>query len=83
MRRYRKVMTGILTAALILSSCSGPAVQDTKAETPAESTEAADGALHLTIATSATWEDSISGRILEKYQKELAEWSGGQMTITR
>ena len=83
MRRYRKGMIGILTAALVLSSCSGPAVQDTKAETPVESTEeVADGALHLTIATSATWEDSISGRILEKYQKELAEWSGGKMTIT-
>lgn len=83
MRNWKRWTIGFLAAALTAASCSGPAGQETSPETTAESTEeTADDTLQLTIATSAIWENSVSGRVLEKYQEQLAEWSGGTMTVT-
>lgn len=80
MRRKTIGIAGALFLSLCLAACaSGDTPETTSA--PEETAEQPE-VLHLSIATSAALEGSITGDVLEEYAEQLWEWSGGTMEIT-
>ena len=73
-------MAGALFLSLCLTACASGDTPETTAAL--EETAEQPKVLHLSIATSAALEGSVTGDVLEEYAEQLREWSGGTMEIT-